>query len=155
MSNPCAALERVRAAVDAATVGPWYPVTDNCDCYGGCQHGENGTSEFAYAITTPDHAKWGFSDGSGDLCDPDDPCDYFHHQRSEISAFTIADIEFIALSRTAVPALVAALRAVLDKCDQEIQFAKGSASDYDHGAASSARGVVRVIADAMEGLSGD
>lgn len=103
-----------RALAEAATEGPWTVVTENCDCYGGCSHGENGGSEFAYAISIPEHQKWGLLDDSGDECKPDDSSDYLHHQRTEISQFTIATAEFIAAARSALPRYVETVQAVLD-----------------------------------------
>lgn len=105
-------LSEWEALAAGASPGPWVAVTDDCDCYGGCSHGENGGSKFAYAISTPMHEKWSIGDGSGDVCKPDEPGDYVHHQRSEISQFTIADIEFITAARDAMPALIAELRTL-------------------------------------------
>jgi hypothetical protein len=126
-------LAAIQARMDAATKGPWGFVTDGCDCYGGCQHGENG-SEFAYAIVTPVHDQWGLGDKSGDVCNPDDATDYVHHQRTEVMQFTIADGEFIAAARSDVPWLVSEL-------------------SRHHAAIQAVRGFVQTIAE--RGLSAD
>jgi hypothetical protein len=108
-------LAEIAASAESATEGPWDVIYDTCECGGeyGCEHGQ-----FAYAVRTPQHDAWGIAASpESDICDPAKPDDYFHHQRSELGDFPTADVEFITDARSSVPALVAALTAVLDEFD--------------------------------------
>mgnify|MGYP006950148405 FL=1 len=91
MTDPREALARIRKQTDAATEGPWE------------WEGEA-------------KAEWEL--GANSLVPsrrPDDPVLYgYGYDASGIEVKTPADAEFIAHARTDVPALVAALRAVLN-----------------------------------------
>lgn len=85
-------LAAIQARADAATEGPWEYIGRN-------------------SIVTPpidvDEADWGAEGHAGLRI----------HTSQDSHAYRYADAAFIAHARQDVPALVAALRAVLDVCD--------------------------------------
>lgn len=124
-------LDQIEARADAATEGPWergdhYHVqaASHCQCWP--EHGPlisekrmdiNGTMRLAH-VHRRSEPLWGYGIYA--------PTEYggalVVNETSEYGYMDDADAEFIAASRTDVPALVAALRAVLDyvdKCDNE------------------------------------
>ena len=117
-------LAQIKARADAATEGPW--------AYGGKNR-----------ITTPvidvDEADWGGEGLSG----------YAIHAQQDTGAWRYADAAFMAHARTDVPALVAALRAVLDLADywatQSTDYDEDTEQQIDDGKA-----IVRAIEEALD-----
>ena len=96
-------LDELARLLKEATPGPWELQEDSCDCGGGypCSHGS-----FPYSVYTPEHQAWGLGDKEGDVCSNGGPGDYYHHTRSEISQFSMVDVQLICLARELLPELV-------------------------------------------------
>ena len=85
-------LDQIAARANAATKGPWS--------YGG-------RNRIQTPVIDVDEADWGGEGLSG----------YAIHAQQDTGAWRYADAEFMAHARADVPALVAALRAVLEWAD--------------------------------------
>ena len=86
-------LDQIAARANAATKGPWS--------YGG-------RNRIQTPVIDVDEADWGGEGLSG----------YAIHAQQDTGAWRYADAEFMAHARADVPALVAALRAVLEEIDK-------------------------------------
>ena len=106
MTSPRTPLEAITRRAEQAARGPWHLDTEWCDCGDDrlCGHGE-----YPYSLTLPEPHTM-----------PADsrPLVEYHFQYSEISHFTLPTADFIAHARDDVPALTAAVRAVLALADQ-------------------------------------
>ena len=99
-------ITELRALITAATDGPWTVEYDTCDCGDmyPCEHGK-----FPYALRLPTHTV----SAADRPCDPADGLDGYRHQACEISDLTAETLEFIAAARTALPAALDDIAALL------------------------------------------
>lgn len=125
-------LDEIEARAEAATDGPWEAKRDSYSCEAGSYEGAEipGVAETVLASTGCDH---------GDL-----------------PPLEVEDADFIAHARTDVPAMIAALRAVLELADELTRFADTPATGHAENVARAvsrvnAERIRRRIADALEG----
>lgn len=152
-------LDQIEARADAATEGPWergdhYHVqaASHCQCWP--EHGPlisekrmdiNGTMRLAH-VHRRSEPLWGY----GIYATTEYGGALVVNETSEYGYMDDADAEFIAASRTDVPALVAALRAVLDLCELiEKAHAANPKQTYEQGMEVAAHKVRTVIAAAL------